>query len=582
MFVTTQELMLAEIAASLHSSQPLRRLLICGAVPEVSLLHWLRDASQNLGSELAKPYHCFATARAQFLVADCCGQNDDLETFIANAATADSAVVVVDARHGVLEQTRQHSHLLARLGVGHLLLAVDQMERVDWDRGRYESIAAAYHEFAAQMGAPSVRCVPISSQHGDHVAQRSSAMPWYQGATLLEHLHNMEIRRHDAAHPARFVVQNVDAKAHRVTGSLVGGAVQVGDRLAALPAGQTATLTQLITNGDAATTLILDAAVDLKCGDLLVAAEQRAEVADQFAAHLIWLGESPLLPGRTYALRTGTTTVNAQITEIKHQVNVSTLEHVAAKSLSRSAIALCNIALDQALPFDPYTVNRHTGSFVVLDPVTEAKVGCGLINFALRRASNIHWQAMKIDKQARAETKQQRPCVLWFTGLSGSGKSTIADLVEQQLHAMGHHTMLLDGDNVRHGLNRDLGFTDEDRVENIRRVAEVARLMTDAGLITLVSFISPFRSERKLARERQTAGEFIEIFVDAPLAVCEARDPKGLYRKARSGQLPNFTGIGSPYEPPETPELHLCADERSSPETLAAQVIAVLRQREMI
>jgi bifunctional enzyme CysN/CysC len=365
--------------------------------------------------------------------------------------------------------------------------------------------------------------------------------------------------------------------------------VAPGDTVTILPGGKTTTVTRVVTqDGDLpravagqAVTLTLAEEIDISRGDVIAAAESRPEVADQFAAHVVWMNDQPLLPGRPYILRTGTASVGAQVTELKHAVNVNTLEHTAAKHLDLNAVAMCNLALDRPIPFDPYAENRETGSFILVDRLTNATVGCGMIDFALRRASNIHWQQMKVDKAARAAAKGQKPCVLWFTGLSGAGKSAVADLVEQELHRRNRHTMTLDGDNVRHGLNRDLGFTDEDRVENIRRVGEVSKLMVEAGLIVLVSFISPFRSERRMVRDLMGEGEFLEVFVDTPLDVCERRDPKGLYKKARAGQLPNFTGIGSPYEPPENPDLRLPSGEEA-PEALAKRVIAMLEDRGII
>jgi len=549
-------------------------------------------AEREQGITIDVAYRFFTTDRRKFIVADTPGHEQYTRNMATGASTAEAAVLLADARKGVLTQTRRHSYIVSLLGIRHLVLAVNKMDLVDWDQASFERIAADYRAFAGQLGIRHVSCIPVSAITGDNVSRSSEAMPWYQGPTLLGYLEALEVERDESHRPFRFPVQwvnrpNLDFRGF--SGTIAGGEVRLGDTLVALPAGKTSRLARIVSadgerdaaSAGEAVTLVLEDEIDISRGDLLAAADARPEVADQFAAHLVWMDEQPLLPGRSYLLRTATATVNAQVTEIKHRVNVNTLEHIAAKHLDLNDVAVCNIALDRALPFDAYRDNRATGSFILIDRLTNATVGCGMIDFALRRASNIHQHPMKVDKAARASANGQQPCVLWFTGLSGAGKSTVADLVEQRLHALGRRTMTLDGDNVRHGLNRDLGFTDEDRVENIRRVAEVARLMVEAGLIVCVSFISPFRSERRLARERLDAGEFLEIFVDAPLEVCESRDPKGLYKKARAGEIPNFTGIGSPYEPPEAPELHLDAG-REPPEALAERVIALLSERGMI
>ncbi|MBN2887571.1 MAG: sulfate adenylyltransferase subunit CysN [Chromatiaceae bacterium] len=549
-------------------------------------------AEREQGITIDVAYRFFTTDRRKFIVADTPGHEQYTRNMATGASTAEAAVLLADARKGVLTQTRRHSYIVSLLGIRHLVLAVNKMDLVDWDQASFERIAADYRAFAGQLGIQHVSCIPVSAITGDNVSRPSEAMPWYQGPTLLGYLEALEVERDESHRPFRFPVQwvnrpNLDFRGF--SGTIAGGEVRLGETLVALPAGKTSRLARIVTadgepdtaSAGEAVTLVLEDEIDISRGDLIAAADARPEVADQFAAHLVWMDEQPLLPGRSYLLRTATATVNAQVTEIKHRVNVNTLEHIAAKHLDLNDVAVCNIALDRALPFDAYRDNRATGSFILIDRLTNATVGCGMIDFALRRASNIHQHPMKVDKAARAAANGQQPCVLWFTGLSGAGKSTVADLVEQRLHALGRRTMALDGDNVRHGLNRDLGFTDEDRVENIRRVAEVARLMVEAGLIVCVSFISPFRSERRLARELLDEGEFLEIFVDAPLEVCEARDPKGLYKKARAGQIPNFTGIGSPYEPPEAPELRLDAG-REPPEALAERVIALLTERGMI
>ncbi|RNE88532.1 sulfate adenylyltransferase subunit CysN [Marichromatium sp. AB31] len=549
-------------------------------------------AEREQGITIDVAYRFFTTDRRKFIVADTPGHEQYTRNMATGASTAEAAVLLADARKGVLTQTRRHSYIVSLLGIRHLVLAVNKMDLVDWDRETFECISADYRAFAARLGIDAVTCIPVSALTGDNVTAASERMPWYDGPTLLGYLEGVDVERDLRAGPFRMPVQwvnrpNLDFRGF--SGTVAGGEVRVGEPLVVLPAGKRSTLARIVTmdgereraGAGEAVTLVLDDEIDVSRGDLIAGAEARPEVADQFAAHLVWMDEQPLLPGRPYLLRTATAALNAQVTEIKHKVNVNTLEQTAAKHLALNDVAVCNLALDRAVPFDPYVDNRETGAFVLVDRISNATVGCGMIDFALRRAANIHHHAMEIDKSARAAAKGQKPCVLWFTGLSGAGKSTVADLVEQRLHAMGRHTMTLDGDNVRHGLNRDLGFTAEDRVENIRRVAEVARLMVEAGLIVCVSFISPFRSERRLARERLDDGEFLEVFVDADLDTCEARDPKGLYKKARAGEIPNFTGIGSPYEPPEAPELRLDANG-SDPETLAEQVVELLAARGVI
>ncbi|HYG84872.1 MAG TPA: sulfate adenylyltransferase subunit CysN [Azospirillum sp.] len=549
-------------------------------------------AEREQGITIDVAYRFFTTDKRKFIVADTPGHEQYTRNMATGASTADVAVLLVDARKGVLTQTRRHSYIVSLLGIRHVVLAVNKMDAVDWDRATFERIAADYRAFAGQLGIPDVACIPVSALTGDNVTTASAAMGWYDGPTLLGHLETVEVASDALRRPFRMPVQwvnrpNQDFRGF--SGTIAGGTVRVGDRVAILPSARTTTVARIVTmdgdleeaGADRAVTLVLSEEVDVSRGDVIAAAEARPEVADQFAAHIVWMSDHPLLPGRPYILRLGTTAVGAQVTELKHAVNVNSLEHTAAKHLDLNEVGMCNVALDRPVPFDAYADSRTMGGFVLVDRISNATVGCGMIDFPLRRASNIHWQSMKVDKAARAASNGQKPCVLWFTGLSGAGKSTVADLVEQELHRRGRRTMSLDGDNVRHGLNKDLGFTDEDRVENIRRVAEVSKLMVNAGLIVLVSFISPFRNERRMARELLEAGEFLEVFVDAPIDVCEARDPKGLYKKARAGKLPNFTGIGSPYEPPEAPELHLHAGEEA-PERLAARVVAMLEERGMI
>ena len=527
------------------------------------------DAEREQGITIDVAYRFFSTDRRKFIVADCPGHEQYTRNMATGASTADLAVVLVDARKGLLTQTRRHSYIVSLLGIRHVLLAVNKMDLVDYDQATFEAIADGYRDLAAQLGIEDVRCIPLSALRGDNMLGPSAAMPWYRGPALLQHLEAVEVAPPRATAfrmPVQWVCRpNQDFRGF--AGSVVGGPVAAGDEVVVLPAGRRSRIARIVTaDGDLAragdgqaVTLTLADEVDASRGDVLVAASDPPEVADQFAAHLLWMGDAPLLPGRPYLLKLGARTVGASVTEIKHRVDVNTQEHLAAKSLDLNEVGYCNLHLDQPLAFEPYARSRALGGFILIDRQDNATVAAGTLDFALRRAANIHWQHLDVDKAARARVKRQQPRCVWFTGLSGAGKSTVANLVEKKLLAMGQHTYLLDGDNVRHGLNKDLGFTPEDRVENIRRVAEVARLMTDAGLIVLVSFISPFRAERDLARSLFAPGEFLEVFVDTPLAVAEQRDVKGLYAKARRGELRNFTGIDSPYEAPEHPELHLQA-----------------------
>ena len=548
-------------------------------------------AEREQGITIDVAYRFFGTERRKFIVADCPGHEQYTRNMATGASTADLAVVLVDARKGLLTQTHRHSYIVSLLGIRHVVLAVNKMDLVGYDQSVFDAIVDGYRELAAQLGIPQVQAIPLSALQGDNMIAASQTMPWYAGPTLLDHLEqvNVEQMQVDSASsnaafrlPVQWVNRpNQDFRGF--AGTLVRGRVAVGDEVAVLPSGRRSTVARIVTaDGDLAqagdgqaVTLTLADEVDASRGDVIAAATDPPDVADQFAAHLLWMGDERLLPGRPYLLKLGTQTVGASVTEIKHKVDVNTQEHLAAKHLELNEVASCNLHLDQPVAFEPYARNRALGAFILIDRQSNATVAAGTLDFALRRAGNIHWQHMDVDKQARARIKHQQPRCLWFTGLSGAGKSTIANLVEKKLLAMGQHTYLLDGDNVRHGLNKDLGFTDEDRVENIRRVAEVAKLMTDAGLIVLVSFISPFRAEREMARALFDEGEFLEVFVDTPLAEAERRDVKGLYAKARRGELRNFTGIDSPYEAPETPELHLMASE-SSPVELAEQVIRAL------
>nr|WP_182335109.1 sulfate adenylyltransferase subunit CysN [Stenotrophomonas acidaminiphila] len=540
-------------------------------------------AEREQGITIDVAYRYFDTDRRKYIVADCPGHEQYTRNMATGASTADLAVVLVDARKGLLQQTRRHSYIISLLGIGQVVLAVNKMDLVDYDAAVFERIAGEYAALAAQMGIAHVQAIPLSALEGQNLSARSALMPWYAGPTLLEHLDTMAIAGHGAGGGLRLPVQWVN-RPHQdfrgFAGTLAAGQVRAGDAVVVLPSARRSTVREVlgpdgpldVARAGQAVTLVLADEIDVSRGDVIAAAGDPPEVADQFAAHVLWMDDAALLPGRPYWLQIGSRTVAASISEIKHRVDVNTQDKLAAKRLELNEVGYCNLSLDEPIAFEPYARNRALGGFILIDRQSNATVAAGTLDFALRRAGNVHWQHLDVDRAARARIKGQTPRVLWFTGLSGAGKSTIANQVEKRLHARGCHTFLLDGDNVRHGLNRDLGFTDEDRVENIRRVAEVARLMVDAGLIVLVSFISPFRAERQMARERFAGGEFIEIFVDVPLEVAEARDVKGLYRKARAGQIPNFTGIDSPYEPPEAPELHLYADGEAL-DAMADQVV---------
>jgi bifunctional enzyme CysN/CysC len=550
------------------------------------------SAEREQGITIDVAYRFFSTERRKFIVADTPGHEQYTRNMVTGASTADLAVILVDARKGVLTQTRRHSYLVSLLGIRRVVLAVNKMDLVDFSHHVFDTIEADYREFAGQIGLDDVTCIPVSALRGDNIIEPSAHTPWYHGPTLLGFLETVPVDDDAEAGSFRLPVQwvnrpNLDFRGF--SGRIVGGRVRPGDAIRVLPAGTTSTVERVVTmDGDLdeaiagqSVTITLADEIDASRGDLIGAADRPAEVADQFEAHVVWMHEDAMLPGRPYLLKIGTRTVSATIGHPKYRIDVNNLDHLAATTLELNEIGVCNISLDRPIPFDPYAENRDTGGFIVIDKLSNVTVGAGLLHFALRRAHNIHWQDVKVDKAARAEQNHHRPAVIWLTGLSGSGKSTIANIVESKLHARGTRTYLLDGDNVRHGLNRDLGFTDADRVENIRRIAEVAALMVDAGLVVLVSFISPFRAERQLARDLVAEGEFFEIHVDTPLDVAESRDPKGLYAKARRGELANFTGIDSPYEPPTDPEVRVDT-VATTPEDAADEVIAELARRGVI
>ena len=569
-----------------------RRIGTRGGELDFALLVDGLAAEREQGITIDVAYRFFSTERRKFIVADTPGHEQYTRNMVTGASTADLAVILIDARKGVLVQTRRHSYLAHLIGIPRIVLAVNKMDLVGYARASFEAIVSEYREFAARLGIADITAIPLSAVHGDNVITAGTNMPWYRGPTLLQHLETVEVDAALASQPFRLPVQWVNrpnAEFRGFAGLIASGSVRPGDRLRVLPSGREGRVARIVTAaGDLAAatagqsvTLTLDSEVDISRGDVLAAADAPPQVADQFEATLVWLQEEPMLQGRTYLMKSGTRTLSATVTPLKHRVNVNSLEHEPAERLELNDIGVCELELDRPIPFEPYSASRALGAFILIDRLTNNTAGAGLINFALRRSQNVHWQALDVDKPLRARLKGQRACVLWLTGLSGAGKSTIANRIEKRLAAAGRHTYLLDGDNVRHGLNKDLGFTAQDRVENIRRVAEVARLMVDAGLIVLVSFISPFRSERRMARELFTAGEFFEVFIDTPLAEAERRDVKGLYRKARRGELKNFTGIDSPYEVPENPEVRIDTTSLSADEA-AARVIAHLESRKVI
>jgi len=544
-------------------------------------------AEREQGITIDVAYRFFATDKRKFIVADTPGHEQYTRNMVTGASTADLAVILIDARKGVLTQTRRHSYLAQLIGIRNLVLAVNKMDLVGYDEQRYKDIVADYRAFADSIGIAAFTAMPISGFMGDNITAPSSNMPWYTGPALLPHLENVALDVTAAQdQPFRLPVQwvsrpNLDFRGF--AGLISGGRIRPGDAVRVLPSGKVSTVTHVVTlDGDLeeavagqSITLTLADEVDCSRGDVLAAADSPPQVADQFEATLVWMSDEPLVPGRSYWLKLGTQNVSAQIQTPKYQVNVNTMEHLAAKTLDLNAIGVVTVTTDKPLVFEAYAASHDLGGFILIDKFSNGTVAAGMLHFALRRSQNVHWQALDITREAHAAQKQQQPRVLWFTGLSGAGKSTIANLVEKKLHALGRHTFLLDGDNVRHGLNKDLGFTETDRIENIRRVGEVAKLMTDAGLIVLTAFISPFRAEREMVRAMLPAGEFVEIFIDTALAEAERRDVKGLYKKARAGELKNFTGIDSPYEPPEQPEIRI--DTSSvTPEDAAEEIVRAL------
>ncbi len=550
-------------------------------------------AEREQGITIDVAYRFFSTDKRKFIVADTPGHEQYTRNMATGASTADLAILLIDARKGILTQTRRHSFIASSLGIRKLVLAINKMDLVDYAQDVYERIEQDFLDFAEELSAGiEIQAIPMSALEGDNITGASDKTPWYQGPSLMEYLETVPVGDQREALPFRMPVQwvnrpNLDFRGF--SGQIASGSIKPGDKIKTLPSARETTVAKIVTqNGDLSkavagqsVTLTFEDEVDTSRGDVICAASEPAEVSDQFQARILWMADSEMLPGRRYLMKVGAKTVTAQLTGLKYRIDVNDLEDRPAKTLALNEVGVCTLSLDQSIPFDPYDVNRETGGFILIDRLTNNTVGLGLIDFALRRAANIHWQALDVDRVTLAEQKDQKPAVLWFTGLSGSGKSTIANALQSKLYAMGKHTFVLDGDNVRHGLNRDLGFTDADRVENIRRVSNVAKLMSDAGLITLVSFISPFRSERRMARNMMAEGEFIEIHVDTPLDVAEQRDVKGLYKRARAGEIKNFTGIDSPYEPPLEPEIKINTVDKS-PEDAADQIISWLEAKGML
>ena len=550
------------------------------------------EAEREQGITIDVAYRYFGTPKRAFIVADTPGHEQYTRNMVTGASNAEFAMLLVDAKAGITRQTLRHSRILSLLGIRRILLAVNKMDLVGCEEAPFNAIRDTFQSFVSQLSFDHVEAIPIAAREGDNIVRPSERMQWYRGPTVLQHLETVPISQHQRAQPARFHVQSVvrtDTGGRGYAGYVSSGALRRGDQIVVARSGRMSTVSRIyvypaevdaVEAGQAATFELADQ-VDVGRGDIFAPAESAPEVADQFAAHVVWLNENPMLPGRTYSLRIGTHQVAATVTALKYATDIETGDHTAVTTLGINDIGYCNISTTEAIAFDAYATNRETGAFILIDRQTGATSGAGMAEFPLYRASNLVQQSYQIDKAFRAKMKAQRPAVVWFTGLPSAGKSTILNLVEQKLSLRGIHTYALDGDNMRLGLNRDLGFTEADRVENVRRAGEVARLMSDAGLVVLCAFVSPFRNERQSVRERQDPDEFIEVFVDTPLEICEARDPKGLYAKARAGKAFHVTGIDSPYEPPEEPEVHLHT-ETGTPENMAEQVITALAKRGMI
>jgi len=559
-----------------------------GGIDFSLLLNGLREEHEQ-GTTIDVTYRSFSTPKRNFAVADVPGHEQYTRNMVAGASTAKAAVMVIDATTGILTQTCRHGLIAGLMGIGTIILAVNKMDLVNFDQLIFDSIVCDFQAFAMKTGIKSVFAIPLAAFNGDNVVNRSTHMPWYEGPVFLEVLESIEIKNSLRNKPFRFPVQSVihpDQNFCGFAGTVAGGGIKVGEGIKVFPSEIESRVTNIVTGdgntlealaGDAVT-LILEDELNIGPGDVIASADHEPQVTDQFAAHVVWMDERPLIPERHYILKLAAAKVGAAVTELKYQVKIDTLEHMAAKTLQLNEVAFCNFAVDRPMVIDPYDDNRKLGGFILIDRLTNNTVGAGIIAFSLRRATNLQWQELDIGKSELSALKTQKPVVLWLTGLSGAGKSTIANHVQQRLHALGRHTTILDGDNLRHGLNKDLGFVEVDRVENIRRVAEVAKLFVDSGAIVLVSLISPYRQERLMARELVENDEFIEVFVDTPLEVCEKRDPKGLYGRARAGKLVNFTGVDSPYEPPETPELRVDGST-ASPKATVEIIVRYLRER---
>jgi bifunctional enzyme CysN/CysC len=563
-----------------------------GAGIDYALLLDGLEAEREQGITIDVAYRYFASKRRAFVVADTPGHEQYTRNMVTGASNAELAVLLVDARKGLLSQTRRHAIMASLLGIRYVVLAVNKIDLVDFDRGVFEQIASSFSDFGAGLGFKAITAIPISARYGDNVSSHSKRTPWYAGPHLFEYLDTVDVEDDRAGKPFRMPVQLVNrpnSEFRGFAGTIVSGSAKAGDEVAVLPFGQATKIKKIVGAGgdldgaqarDSVTVTLADE-IDIARGDMLAALRDRPQVADQFEAHLVWMSNEQLLPGRSYFMKINNNNIAATVTELKHRLDVNTLSKLAAKTLSLNEVGVCNLSVARPVAFDAYADNRDTGAFILIDRYSNETVAAGMIDFALRRATNIHLQQQAVSKAERSNLKHHRPVVLWFTGLPSSGKSTIANLVEAELHARGAHTTMLDGDNVRHGLNRDLGFTATDRVENIRRIGEVAKLMTEAGLIVLCSFISPFKAERRMVRELLDSNEFIEVFVDTPIDECIKRDPKGLYRRALAGEIKNFTGIDQPYEAPENPELHLLAGGKEA-DRLASEVIEALLQRKIL
>jgi bifunctional enzyme CysN/CysC len=550
------------------------------------------EAEREQGITIDVAYRYFTSRRRSFVVADTPGHEQYTRNMATGASNADLAVLLVDARKGLLSQTHRHAIIASLMGIRHVVLAVNKIDLVGFGQAVFERIASDFSRFAGELGFKAIQAIPVSARFGDNVSSPSERTPWYSGPHLLGYLEMVNVEEDRAGKPFRMPVQWVNrpnSDFRGFAGTIASGGLKPGDEIAILPSGQTSRITRIIGAGgnldaaqalDAVTVTLADE-IDIARGDMLAALRDRPQVADQFAANLVWMSSEHLFPGRSYLMKINNCTVAATVTEIKHQLDVNTLSKLAAKTLALNEVGVCNLSVARPVVFDAYADNRVTGAFILVDRYSNETVAAGMIDFALRRATNIHHHSHTVSKAVRSSLMRHPPAVLWFTGLPGSGKSTIANLVEAALHARGVHTVLLDGDNIRHGLNRDLGFTEPDRVENIRRIGEVAKLMTDAGLVVLCSFISPFRAERRMVRELLDSKEFIEVFVDTPIEQCIARDPKGLYRRALAGEIKNFTGVDQPYEVPENPELHLLAGSKDA-DRLASEVIEALAQRNIL